>query len=189
MNQFIPELTDRVRSLLAEKEHIAIAIDGNCTAGKSTLAAALEQQLPCRVIHMDDFFLQPHQRTAQRFATPGGNIDHERFADEVIPGLISGNAITFSPFDCGTRTLCAPVTLEVSPITLVEGTYCLHPSLEYAYDLKIFLSISPETQRQRIAQRPAFLHRRFFEEWIPMEQLYFDTFGIPGKCQMIFHTP
>ena len=30
-----------------------------------------------------------------------------------------------------------------------------------------------ETQRQRILQRPAFLHQRFFDVWIPMENAYF----------------
>ena len=29
--------------------------------------------------------------------------------------------------------------------------------------------------RERIIKRPPFLHRRFFEEWIPMENRYFDT--------------
>ena len=30
------------------------------------------------------------------------------------------------------------------------------------------------TQRSRILERPAFLHQRFFNDWIPMEHLYFE---------------
>ena len=39
--------------------------------------------------------------------------------------------------------------------------------------LKILLSVSEEIQRQRVLERPAFLHSRFFESWIPMENRYF----------------
>ena len=33
---------------------------------------------------MDDFFLRPEQRRPERFAEPGGNVDRERFAAEVL---------------------------------------------------------------------------------------------------------
>mgnify|MGYP002515102552 CR=1 FL=1 len=60
-----------------------IAIDGRSGAGKSTLARTLEEKLGVSVVHMDDFFLQLHQRTKERFDTPGGNIDSERFFEEI----------------------------------------------------------------------------------------------------------
>ena len=70
-------------------------------------------------------------------------------------------------------------------LNIIEGTYSLHPYFGESYDLKILLTITPELQRERILQRPAFLHKRFFEEWIPMEQRYFDGFDIPTKCNII----
>ena len=32
---------------------------------------------------MDDYFLQPYQRTEERLAEPGGNVDYERFKEEI----------------------------------------------------------------------------------------------------------
>ena len=57
---------------------------------------------------------------------------------------------------------------------------------EDVQDLKVFLTISPEVQRQRVLNRPAFLHDRFFREWIPMEERYFTGFRIPEKCDLVF---
>lgn len=35
----------------------------------------------------DDFFLRPEQRTPERLAEPGGNLDRERMKSEVIDRL------------------------------------------------------------------------------------------------------
>jgi hypothetical protein len=45
--------------------------------------------------------------------------------------------------------------------------------------------VNEENQRQRILERPAFLHKRFFEEWIPMENRYFREFDIPDRCDIL----
>ena len=77
-------LTDRIDKLMDEKGCVVVGIDGSCTSGKSTLAGWLAEQYDCNVFHMDDYFLRPEQRTAERFAEPGGNVDRERFAEEVL---------------------------------------------------------------------------------------------------------
>ena len=43
-----------------------IAIDGKCGSGKSYLARLISGVYPCSVIHMDDFFLRPSQKTEER---------------------------------------------------------------------------------------------------------------------------
>ena len=84
----MPDLISAVKThldeLLKSRQHILVAIDGNCTAGKSTLASLLEKEYDCNVFHMDDFFLRPEQRTPDRFAQVGGNVDYERFFEEVL---------------------------------------------------------------------------------------------------------
>ena len=160
--------------LLAEKERVIVSIDGCCTSGKTTLAAKLAEQYDCNVFHMDDFFLRPEQRTPERFAQPGGNVDYERFREEVLVPLTAGGAFSYRPFDCSTFTLAGPVAVEPKKLTIVEGTYSQHPYFGDPYDLKILLTVTEEDQRSRILQRPAFLHQRFFNDWIPMEHLYFE---------------
>lgn len=176
---------EEIDRLLARKDSVIVAIDGNCTAGKTTLADRLSKEYACNVIHMDDFFLRPEQRTPARFAEIGGNVDYERFQEEVLVPLTAGEEVTYRPFSCRTFTLTDPVTLPRKALTIIEGTYSLHPYFGDCYDLMIRLTVSPEVQRQRILLRPEFLHRRFFEEWIPMENRYFETFGISEKCHLV----
>ena len=175
----------RIDELLAQKDHVIVAIDGPCTSGKTTLAAKLAALYNCNVFHMDDFFLRGEQRTPERFAEPGGNVDYERFREEVLLPLTFGKPFSYRPFDCKTFTLSEPVSVTPKKLTIIEGSYCNHPTFGSPYDLKIFLTITPELQHQRVMERPEFLHQRFFEEWIPMETQYFDTFQIQTSCDLI----
>ena len=76
-------LVQAIRARLTDAP-VLVALDGRCGAGKTTLARRLQTELGCRVFHMDDFFLRPEQRTAERLARPGENVDHERFLAEVL---------------------------------------------------------------------------------------------------------
>lgn len=184
MNRLIT-VQNVIQQLLCQKETVIVAIDGNCTSGKTTLANQLAANYDCNVFHMDDFFLRPEQRTAERFTEIGGNVDYERFNEEVLFPLKSGKAFSYRPFDCGTFQLADPVTVSPKKLNIIEGTYSLHPYFGKVHDLKILLTITPELQRERVLQRPIFLHKRFFEEWIPMENRYFDGFRIPDKCDLV----
>ena len=179
------QLTRRIEECLAQKQRIIVAIDGNCTAGKTTLSDMLAQVFPCNVIRVDDFFLRPEQRTPDRFAQIGGNVDYERFLEEVLIPLQSGQSFAYRPFDCSTFTLAQPVEVQPKALTIIEGTYSHHPYFQDPYDLKIFLTVTAEVQKQRILQRPAFLHQRFFNEWIPMEQQYFTGFQIREQADIV----
>ena len=184
MNRLI-SVQNAIQQLLSEKETMIVAIDGNCTAGKTTLANQLAANYDCNIFHMDDFFLRPEQRTVERFAEIGGNVDYERFNEEILLPLKSGKPFFYRPFDCSTFQLTDPVAVNPKKLNIIEGTYSLHPYFGKVHDLKILLTITTELQRERILRRPAFLHKRFFEEWIPMENRYFDGFGIPEKCDLV----
>jgi uridine kinase len=133
---------------------------------------------------MDDFFLRPEQRTAERYAQPGGNVDYERFHEEVLLPLKTEEAFSYHPFSCKTFTLSESVRVMPKQLNIVEGTYCLHPYFEDPYDLRIFLSVDKQTQKERIMQRPLHLIERFFSDWIPMEKLYFDVLQIPDRADI-----
>ena len=186
MQKIMEAARKQIDGLLAEKDMVIMAIDGKCTSGKTTLASKLAEIYDCNVFHMDDFFLRPEQRTLERFAEVGGNVDYERFQEEVLLPLKNGKAFSYRPFDCSTFTLAGPVAVNPKKLNIVEGTYSHHPYFCNPYDLKILLTVDKETQRQRILERPIFLHKRFFEEWIPMENRYFDGFCIRSKCDMEF---
>ena len=179
------ELLAAIDRLLLEKSHVLVAIDGNCAAGKTTLARELAERYDCNVLQMDDFFLRPQQRTAERFAQAGGNVDYERFALEVLEPLRRGEAVSYRPFDCRSMTLQQAVSVTPKQLNIIEGSYSLHPYFGDVYDLRVLLTVDPDVQKERILQRPAFLHERFFQSWIPMEQRYFAELSIPETADLI----
>ena len=181
MEKRLESIKKQIDSLLERKELVIVGIDGKCTSGKTTLAGRLAASYDCNVFHVDDFFLRPEQRTPERFAQVGGNVDYERFQEEVLLPLRAGEAFSYRPFDCRSFTLSQPVRVMPKRLNIVEGTYSHHPYFGEPYDLKILLTVDPEIQRQRILARPGFLHKRFFEEWIPMENRYFDALADPAK--------
>ena len=40
-----------------------VAIDGNSASGKTTLSTQLSKLFDCNIFHIDDYFLNPSQRT------------------------------------------------------------------------------------------------------------------------------
>lgn len=174
-----------IESALAEKERIIVAIDGRCAAGKTTLARELEEHFLCNVIHMDEFFLRPEQRTAARLAQAGGNVDYERFQGDVLQPLKVGLPFAYRPFDCHTMTLQEAIPVVPTELTIVEGSYSCHPHLWSHYDLHIFLDIDPDLQRRRIAARNGTEGAVVFAmRWIPMEEAYFDAFNLRRRCEL-----
>lgn len=179
-------LVDRIDALLDQKAFVRIAIDGNCASGKSTLGECLRQIYDANLFHMDDYFLPFARKTPERLAEPGGNVDYERFWAEVASHR-PGEVLEYRRFDCVRQALDAPVCVPPRPLTIVEGSYSLHPTLRDAYDLKVFLAIDPERQSERILRRNGpEKHRRFIEEWIPLENVYFDALGIRALCDLSF---
>jgi uridine kinase len=177
-------LLRQIDLLMKKKGHVIVAIDGCSGAGKSSLAEALISIYDCNVIHMDDFFLRPGQRNAERLAEPGGNIDYERFCEEVIKPLRSGEPFTYRPYNCQTGEMTELKIAAVKPLTVVEGVYSLHPKFADAYDITVFLSIGADEQRRRLQERSPRLLDRFINEWIPMENRYFQEFLIAEKCDI-----
>ena len=175
----------QIDMLLEEKDFAVVAIDGKCTSGKTTLASKLAEIYDCNVFHMDDFFLRPEQRTPERFAEAGGNVDYERFLDEVLLPLQARHPFSYRPFDCKTFTLSQEVAVPVKKLTIIEGSYSMHPYFGEPYDLKILLTVDTQTQQERILGRPAHLRQRFLETWIPMENQYLEAFQIADKADLI----
>lgn len=179
---------DEIKALLGQKSPVVIAIDGRCGAGKTTLAKALADRLSCNLIHMDDFFLRPEQRSEERLRVPGENVDHERFLTEVLLPLKKYQAFSYRPYDCQIGGLKEPVWVSPKAVTVVEGSYACHPKLWDAYDLHIFLDIDPKEQMARIIRRNGEkAAEQFRERWIPLEEKYFEAYRIKERCELSIH--
>ncbi len=180
-SRFLP-LLDALDAKL-KNGRVLLAVEGGSASGKSTLAASLGALYDCTVFHADDFFLQAHQRTEERLSEIGGNLDRERLKAEVLLPLSRGEDVLYRRFDCKTMTLSEPVSVRPKRLVILEGAYSMHPELQAFHTLSVFLKTSKETQRARIeARNTPESAARFFSDWIPMENRYFEAFDIERAC-------
>lgn len=166
-----------------EHRQVNVAIDGVCGGGKTTLGEWLAKRYECNLFHMDDFFLQSMQRTPERYAQAGGNVDYERFHAEILKHLADKEGLVYRRFDCKVMELGESCLVPWRKLNIIEGAYSCHPYFGDVYQVRFFVELSAEEQRQRILARNGDkMYRRFEREWIPMENHYFDTYGIREKC-------
>ena len=180
---FLP-LIEKIDTLLKCGKAI-IGIDGGSGSGKTTLASLLCESYDATVFHMDDFFLTPSMRTPERLSEAGGNVDRERFENEVLIPLKQGTDVNYRRFDCKTGVLSTPVSVKPKNLVIIEGSYSLHPDLIKYYDFSVFLDIDTEKQNERIKKRNGEGAKSFFEKWIPLENTYFEKTQIKDRCDMI----
>ena len=177
-----------IEKRLCGGKKLSVAIDGCAASGKTTLASRLSERFSAPVLHMDDFFLRPFQRTPERYAEAGGNIDRERFCEEVLPHVSAHDAFSYRRFDCSSMSLENAVLLPANDIFIVEGTYSCHEAFAAAYNLKIFLALDPEEQRRRVVLRGGKGGAdAFFEKWIPLENAYFNGQNVEKRCDLVFY--
>lgn len=179
----------KINALLAQKPRVLVAIDGNSGAGKTSLATKLSRFYDCNLFHMDDFFLPPELETEARLSEIGGNVDYLRLKEEVISGLQHNQPFQYRTYSCREQAFTQWVTVNPKQLNIIEGVYSLHPTLINHYDLKIFLRVEPVEQSRRILERNGpEMHRRFLNEWIPLENRYFQALAIADKCDLVFST-
>lgn len=189
MDQITKTAIEIIQDLLCSEKPLIVSIDGRCASGKTTLAMALQSYFHCNVIHMDHFFLRPEQRTLIRMNTPGENVDHERFLEEVLVPLRKGEDFFYRPFHCGSQTFADPILVRNNPLTIVEGSYSCHEKLRDYYDLHIFMSVDSKEQMRRVLLRNGPDQAAVFQsKWIPLEEAYFSAFDVEQRADHCFGT-
>ena len=171
-------------SEIERREACIIAIDGKAASGKSTLGKLLEKLYSADLIHMDDYFLPSDKKTKQRLSEVGGNVDYERFACEVLLPLVNEGRYISRPYRCHGGYYEEAEEKKRAKITVIEGSYCLHPMLHQKYDLKVFIDMGDSLQCERIKKRNPEMYGRFISEWIPLENGYFEETDIEKRCDI-----
>lgn len=168
----------------------AVAIDGLCGSGKTTLADWLGRLFHTQPIRMDDFFLPFDMRTPERLKAPGGNVHHERFKTEVLEHIQEGS-FAYRRFDCHTDEW-TPRRHEATPVAIIEGSYSHHPAFEEAYGrlgaLRVFVETEEGEQLRRIARRDPDLLEAFRSRWIPLEKTYFQAYDIKDRADIVLQS-
>lgn len=166
-----------------------VSLDGRAASGKTTIADMLVAAVDAAVVRMDDFFLPPSLRSDERLAEAGGNIHYERFISEVLPVLHGGEPFEYGIFDCSSMAIGSKRFVKSGKIRLVEGSYSQHPRFGDYADVRVFVTVSPETQSERILSRNGERFAKLFaERWIPMEEKYFDAFSVKENSDVVITT-
>lgn len=182
-------VAEKIKALHTEKNTVIVGIDGKCASGKTTLAKELSERLCCNIIHTDDFYLQSFQRTEKRYAEPGGNLDRERLADEVLVPLSRGKKPLYRPFICRTMDFGDELKLDDRSVYIIEGSYSCHPELRDFYDITVFVTVDKQVQKSRILLRNGEEKLKdFLEKWIPLEEKYFEAFETEKKADVVVRT-
>lgn len=177
--------------LMFKSTPIFVAIDGMCASGKTTLANCLhdyysKKGIELNLFHMDDFFLRQEQRTGARLHEVGGNVDYERFQEEIIEPLCNNRVGEYRPYSCTSGEILEGTPFVTKRINIVEGSYSQHPFFTDIYNIRIYMETDAEEQKRRIFSRNGEkMLSRFVEEWIPKEKAYFDKYAIKSISMVV----
>ena len=95
--------------------------------------------------------------------------------------------MVYRRYDFRAGRLLPPETLPDARILILEGSYCNLPEIRRYADVRLFLRASWETREARLRGREsAASMQRFLDLWIPLEDAYFEAFGLPDEgCVLI----
>ena len=164
--QLLPVLF-RVDRLLQSKQHVLVALDGPSGSGKTTLAKLVAKYYDCPIVHTDDMGLGGSFFTMTQLASSTQNPNCQA-VQKVVQNAKSGNACAYFT-QSGEQ-----IEVPKSSVTVVEGTFCTCNTLQYLYDVKVHLSVSPREQivrlfgnsanYQQLAEHPFKLQNTFFRQ-------------------------
>ncbi|HCS67160.1 MAG TPA: hypothetical protein DIW34_02820 [Oribacterium sp.] len=170
-----------------EDDTLLIAIDGRTGAGKTTISKYLHDKFGGNLFHLDDFYLQSHQRTPERLREVGGNVDYERFKEEVLAPILRKEVVHYRPFNYHTMDFDVEFArdIPVKRLNIIEGTYCLNPYFEDPYDLRIFMDVKYKQQIENVIDREGTAELDdYIDKWIPKTDIYIERMGIQEKCDI-----
>ena len=177
-----------VMEFLSSGHPVVIGIDGRCGSGKTEFANLLGRLFDCNIFHMDDFYLPLEKRAENWREIPGGNMDFERFACEVLEPVQKQQTVLYRPYDCQRGQITEASRLSPKLLNIIEGSYSGHPYLRDAYQFKIFLTCSKEEQKRRLQNREGSYFSVFEKQWMPLEEHYHQCYAVDQSSDLKLDT-
>jgi len=172
----LPEIIAKLEAVA--KRPYLVGIDGLGGAGKSTLAAMLQQELTdFVVVHNDDFYQVLDEALRARLNPEQGYrryFDWQRLRHQVLIPLSAGRAAYYERFDWPTGQLAEAIQVAPSSIIAVEGVYSTRPELRDYYDLTIWVETSDAERARRLDERNENSHA-WMGRWAAAENYYVES--------------
>lgn len=189
LDKTFTDIIEEIKLIWRSSAPLILTIDGRAASGKSTIAEMFALKLDGSIVHADDFFLPYDLRTPERLAEPGGNVHYERFEEEVVRNLKSKKSFSYGVFDCGKGNVTSQRIIDCSTPVIVEGAYSASPRFGKYFDILIFCTASYEVRFSRVVRRNGAEKAKIFKErWMPLEEAYFNSFGIENNADYIIDT-
>ncbi|MBN1778495.1 MAG: HAD hydrolase-like protein [Clostridiales bacterium] len=180
----------------------SIGVDGVDTSGKSTFADRFAAYLrstgvDAAVVHLDDFHNPKALRRQGRSeieAYVRNAFDLETLANELlIPLRHHGEVhktLTLLDLDRDTHTLKRRYDIGRDTLVILEGVLLYREPIADLIDYKIYLDIGFDEALRRASARdvPKYggqILDRYRQKYIPVQQLYIDTYKPKEKCDII----
>ncbi len=160
------------------KDFTILALEGKCASGKTTISSKLKN---VTIIDVDEFFLKKELKTKERLNEIGGNIDYDLY-EQCLKQIKPNTTITYTIFDCQSQSY-KNKTISISNKVLLVGVYSYHAKVRKYIDHLCFLLINEDEQLNRLKER--ILFDKFINEWVPLENKYFDSYDFIGKCDIL----
>ena len=156
---------------------LVIALDGPSAAGTSTLGAELGVRLSASVVAGDDFYRDiPEEQRWALTAAQGVEeyFDWQRLRPEVLEPLRAGRPARYRPYSWlpGGGLDERWVTVDPTPIIVMEGVYTARPQLRDLVDLAVLVGTPAEERLRRLIVRGGG-NEAWWPRWGAAEDHYF----------------
>lgn len=135
-----------------------IAIDGRGGSGKTSFAELLKEHLPGFITLNGDDYFEPIDDP-----TVWGDFNDDRFIQDVIGPLKSGNNFTYRPYDWHADPHITEEKIEVTKGICLERCYSLEFGLDW--DLKVWVETPKETCLERGLARENMPREKTIPAW------------------------
>lgn len=173
----IDELTQKIETLLMQRQPVVVGLSGFGGSGKTTLATKLRDHFKvtdAQVVHLDNLFAEDH----------GNKPLFEDYDWNTLSELLRNIQDTDRLVYIGRGFYGERVQFDepMPPVVIVEGVRLFRPDVIGLFDLAVWIDIDPEVATQRGEARDrasgadADHVRRWRTEWLPKDQQYFDEY-------------
>lgn len=115
-------------------------------------------------------------------------MDFPRVRREILLPAQAGETVRYRPYLAHSDRFQPTQVLAPAPLSILEGSYSLHPDLNARFDLTIFVTCAPSVQVKRLQAREGENYSLFQELWIPLEEQYFNQHQIQQRCDLMLDT-
>jgi uridine kinase len=152
-----------------------VAVDGRSGAGKTSLAAALRDELRAPVVSLEDLY--------------GGwdGLEHgiDLLVSAVLEPLAAGRAARVPRYDWIAREWAEPTMIGPSPILIVEGVGAGARRAAAFESVLVWLEVPAAARKQRALDRDGAAFAPYWDRWAAQEDAMIDRDRTPERADIV----